>query len=142
MFQTDEEGRILHKNFNCNDIPQCLSHGHRNVTTIYNSPCFRNQVAIHLISDLSANPEAKYLTCGCQQRFFPTPGAFLAYIPLRDFSAYTADTGLISAIAKRFKPLTSLITQHFHQPLSAHQDSILHITSYTLVFRIPKSTSD
>ena len=56
-FYMDEERRTLYKNFNRNDESQHLSHGHRKVPTIYTFPCFRNQVVIHLLSDLSAKPK-------------------------------------------------------------------------------------
>ena len=74
-FQIDEERRILYENFNRNEEFKRFSNGRRKVSTIYTYPCFRNQVDIHLLSYLSVNPKAKYLTDGCQKRFFPTPGA-------------------------------------------------------------------
>ena len=142
VFQTDEERRIFYKSFNRNKKSQRLSHGQRKVPTIYTYPLFRNQVVIHMISAQSANPEANYLTYVCQQQFAPTPGACLLYQYLRSFSAYTAETGRISVISDRVDTITSLIPQHLHQPLSAHQYYPLHITPYNLVSRMPRSASD
>ena len=101
-----------------------------------------HQVAIHSLRELSVYPEANYTTDGCQQQFFRTPGACLAYQPLISFLAYTSDTGRISLIEDRFDPITSLIPEHFHQHLFSHQDSSLHITPYNLVSRIPRPDSD
>ena len=96
---------------------------------------------MQIISALSANTEAKYLTDGFWQRFVPTPEASLVYQPLKAFLAYTADMSHISVIYDRDEPITSLITQHFQKPISFHQDYPLHITSYNLVYIIPRSAS-
>ena len=64
------------------------------------------------------------------------------YQPLRDLLAYTAETGCLSVIADRVKPITSLIIQNFYHPFSSHQESPMNITPYNLVSLIPRSDSD
>ena len=140
-FKIDKERRISHKNLNCNNKSQRLSHGHIKIPKIYTYHRFSKQVAIHLLSDISANIEENHLTDGCQQKFVPTYGACLAYQPLRSFSAFTSDTVRTSVISNRVEPITSLIPQHFYHPLLTHKYSLMLITSYNLVSRIPRLAS-
>ena len=94
------------------------------------------------INALYENTKAKYLIDGCHQRFVPTSGACLAYQPLRSLSDHYSNTGRISVILDMLKPITLLITQHFHHTLSAHQYSPLDITPYKLIYRSPRSASN
>ena len=141
-FNINNKRRTFYKKINRNDETKCISHGHRKAHTIYTCPYFKNLVAIHLISSISAKTEEKYLTDECQQISPPSTGACLVYKPLRAFYAYIADSGRISVIADIFGTIIYLISQYFHQPLSSHQESPLHISSYILVSRIPRPATD
>ena len=98
VFETEEEKRELHKNFNWSDESQRISHSHINLPTIYSSPRSSNLVAIHILSAVPTKPDPKYLIDGCQKHFIPTSGECMKYRPLRVFSAYITNSGGISSI--------------------------------------------
>ena len=94
------------------------------------------------MSVFSSDPDSKYLTVGCQQRFVPATGACLVYKPQQAFLAYLDDPGRISVILKTATPIDSIIPEHFHLPLYMYQTSPLHISPYNLFVKMPRSQND
>ena len=84
-FQTDSERKLFYITYNKNNESERTSLNNRKVPNIYCPPKYRNLLAMHLISSLSAETDTKYLTYGFQQSFLPAPGACIYFEPKRTF---------------------------------------------------------
>ena len=62
--QTDSEQKLFYINYNKNNESEQTSLINRKVPTIYCTPKYRNLLVVHLLSALSVEPDAKYLTSG------------------------------------------------------------------------------
>ena len=109
---------------------------------VYFTPRFRNRIPIQLLTNFSSEPGHKYLTSGTQKRFVTAPGSCIDYQNHRVFSAYLSDAGKFSVIAEKYEAIESLITKHFHLPLSMKKDPPLHIYPFNIVEKRTRSASD
>ena len=135
-FQTDTERKLFYSNYNRKDEEEHISLNHQKVPTIYCPPKFRNMLAVHLLSALSSEPYAKYLTTGFQQKLVPAPGSCIAFEPKISFTAYLTDTGHISVISESSTPIDLVQLEQFHSPLKRDNTSHLFISPYNTVSKI------
>ena len=119
-----------------------INFNHWKIPTVYCPSKYKNLLAIHLLSAISSNPQAKYHTYRCQQSFVPNPGACLVYQPRRAFWAYFVGSGKFSIIVEKAIVIDSVIPENFYKPTSQDITSPLYITPYTLVDQMPRSGSN
>ena len=141
-FQIDTERKLFYTKHNRQDEEERIPFNHRNVYTIYCAPKYWNILAVHLLSTLSSDPDAKYLTTRCQQIFVPAPGSCISFEPKQSFAAYLADTGRISVISDSAITIDSIQPEKFHSPLTTDETSPLFISPYNIISQMPISKSD
>ena len=106
------------------------------------APKYHNIMEIHLLSDFSSDPYPGYITSGTQQLFVPAPGACISYQAHRAFSSYLADLGWISVSAERAEAIDTLIPEHFNLSFSMDKESPLHTSSFNMVSKMTRSSSE
>ena len=141
-FQTEIERKLFYKNHKRHDEEECSSLNHRKVPTIYCAPKYHNILAVHLLSNISSDPDSKYPTVGCQQRFVPAPGSCLVYKPHCAFSSYLSNSISISVISEISIPIDSIVPEFCYLPLSMGHTLTLFISPYNPIAKMPRSQSD
>ena len=141
-FYTENKRKAFYKSYNREDEQEKIKSNHRKIPTVYCTPKYRNLLAIHMLSELSSKPQAKYRTAGCQHKFVPAPGTCLVYQTHWELSSYLSDSGRIYIITEPEKVIDYVIPEHFYKPISQDTTSPLYITPFTLVYQIPRSGSN